>query len=402
MLVKKKKICIIAFHNFENIISHCKAISNDFDLTLILMMHGDRYLMGTMDIDISNLKSGLHINQNFINEYLPIEIKKFINDKFEVWFLKTKNLKFLKDIFFSNIRTLLNAVKKINKYSFDLYHFNNTGGFIFYFLMLLKPKKFVWTLHDYKPHKGEENKKSDLFNKFISKFNLFYIQHYKFLKDEFIKYHKVNKERVYQIYTGTLDIYTYFDDKSKCTIDIPEVRYILYFGRLSKYKGVEYLIEGFNQYKLKYNDGSVKLVIAGSGKLWFDEKIILDNPDIIYFNKYLNVYEHAHLIRNCLFVVVPYIEATHSAVIMTSYAFNKPVIATNVGGLPEVVVDGKSGLLIPARDSLSICEAIKKMNNMINEINFEDNIKNINCNSEFSWNYIRNREIELFTKIINS
>lgn len=47
------------------------------------------------------------------------------------------------------------------------------------------------------------------------------------------------------------------------------------------------------------------------------------------------------MIRNCEFTVVPYIDATQSGVIMSAYAFNKPCVATNVGGLPEMVIDGK-------------------------------------------------------------
>jgi len=57
-------------------------------------------------------------------------------------------------------------------------------------------------------------------------------------------------------------------------------------------------------------------------------------------------------------VVQPYISATGSGVIQTAFGFNKPVIATKVGSLSEVVQDGKTGFLVPPRDPDGLASAI--------------------------------------------
>lgn len=62
--------------------------------------------------------------------------------------------------------------------------------------------------------------------------------------------------------------------------------------------------------------------------------------------------------KNVDFVVLPYTHASQSGVIPLSYAFGKPVIATKLGGLPEQVEEGKTGLLVDANDEAQLATAI--------------------------------------------
>src|SRR5690606_19052123 len=57
-------------------------------------------------------------------------------------------------------------------------------------------------------------------------------------------------------------------------------------------------------------------------------------------------------------VVLPYIEATQSGVIPIAYAYGKPVIASRVGGLPNIVVDNETGFLVEPRSAEQIAERI--------------------------------------------
>lgn len=67
------------------------------------------------------------------------------------------------------------------------------------------------------------------------------------------------------------------------------------------------------------------------------------------------------LIKKAQFVVCPYIDATQSGVIMSSFALNKPVIATHTGGLPEMVIDKRYGLIIPPKDEIALANAISTL-----------------------------------------
>lgn len=57
-------------------------------------------------------------------------------------------------------------------------------------------------------------------------------------------------------------------------------------------------------------------------------------------------------------VVLPYVSATQSGIVQIAYHYDRPVVATRVGGLPEVVVDGKTGCLVEPRDSDALAEAV--------------------------------------------
>jgi len=57
-------------------------------------------------------------------------------------------------------------------------------------------------------------------------------------------------------------------------------------------------------------------------------------------------------------VVLPYIDASQSGVVPIAYSFSRPVVATTVGGLPSVVEDGVTGLLVPPRDERALADAL--------------------------------------------
>lgn len=133
--------------------------------------------------------------------------------------------------------------------------------------------------------------------------------------------------------------------------------YILFFGRISPYKGVDNLIEAYNKSEACHN--GVKLVIAGKGSIEHDAQSL--GEKIIFLNRYIDNDELANLVRHCKYVVLPYISATQSGCVMSAFAFNKPILATNVGDLPKVVMEGVTGSLCKPNDIESLCCAINKM-----------------------------------------
>ena len=60
----------------------------------------------------------------------------------------------------------------------------------------------------------------------------------------------------------------------------------------------------------------------------------------------------------CDLVVLPYVSATQSGIAQIAYGFEKPVLATNVGGLPDVVLDGKTGRLVAPGNPAALAEAV--------------------------------------------
>jgi glycosyltransferase involved in cell wall biosynthesis len=387
------KILIIAFGNPDNVLSLSKHLGVKADLTVMYVVSGDKFKQGIFDLDIRSMPNGLMIDEGEVRKYLPKEIVNYIGDTFKFRFLKTPSRKFIhKKEGLLNYKIIKESSKFINEENFDIIHFNGTSGFLLYLLKYLKVNRRVWTLHDYKSHTGEENYSGDLLNKIYTKFNIQHIQHYYFLKKEFIKHFDVNENTVDNVYSGVFDVYNAYLPKK---IKLPE-KYILFFGRMSKYKGLDVLMNAFDKVKYELNDHY--LVVAGEGNI---PKELDGKEKVIYINKYLSPSELVYLVKNSKFVVAPYTDSTHSGVIMTAYNFDKPVVASMVGGMSEVVLNNKTGLLFANGDVdeladqlYYLCHDSKKLEEMSN------NVREFCTVGKINWDSNVNKQLEVYEKEI--
>lgn len=143
--------------------------------------------------------------------------------------------------------------------------------------------------------------------------------------------------------------------------------YILYFGRLSREKGIITLVEAYMQ-----SNCGLPLYIVGTGPI----KDEIENKvkefgmtDKIKLLGFKSGQELKDIVADCRCVCLPsewYENGPYS--IMEAMAAGKPVIVSNLGGLPELVDDGITGYIVPAKDVEKLAEAIKKMSDMPTEI----------------------------------
>ena len=132
---------------------------------------------------------------------------------------------------------------------------------------------------------------------------------------------------------------------------------VLFFGRIWEYKGLEYLIRAEPLITSKVPEA--KIVIAGVGEDFERYRRMMVHPEkFIVHNECVSDEKRAELFRRASVVVLPYIEASQSFIISIAYRFEKPVVATTVGGLPEMVDHGRTGYLVPPRDANALAEAI--------------------------------------------
>jgi glycosyltransferase involved in cell wall biosynthesis len=140
-------------------------------------------------------------------------------------------------------------------------------------------------------------------------------------------------------------------------VDVEPQPEVLFFGRIWEYKGLEYLIKAEPMITAKVPQA--RIVIAGTGEDFARYRTMMVNPDhFIVHNEYVSDEKRAELFRRAAVVVLPYIEASQSFIISIAYRFGKPVVATTVGGLPEMVDHGRTGFLVPPRDPESLATAI--------------------------------------------
>jgi len=383
------KVLILAFGHPDNVFSLSHHLSKKVDLTVIFCISGNSYQNGILELKSKKSDPLLITNKRRVNELFSKNIVDFINDDFRLWVFNQKSRKIF-DL--QNLYDIFMLSKSIKKEKFDIIHYNGASGFLLPLYFLNSKSKQFWTLHDYKAHSGEENKRSEQINRFTVKRNrLITIQHYEYLRKEVISYFKVSDESVRLLRSGPLDILKAFSTKY-----IVEGDYILFFGRISKYKGVDTLLEAFSNIK----NPRMRLVIAGKGDFWFDISEYLDNENIIFINRYIKSEELVGLIKKSKFIITPYTDATHSAVIMSSFVFDKPVISTELDGITEVIKHNHTGMLFPksknsTTDLMKIIESL--MNNQKEIERLSLNIKKEKEIGAISWNKIINNYNKVYT-----
>ena len=141
---------------------------------------------------------------------------------------------------------------------------------------------------------------------------------------------------------------------------------VLFFGNLTPSKGLPDLLKAFSLVHKK--DSRARLVIAGKPSKFLDmdplKKLVREldiSQETIFDAQYLPMEDVAPLMEMATVVVYPYLNSTQSGALQVAYTFGKPVIVTNVGGLPEVVDEGKSGFIVPPSAPEQLSNAMMKL-----------------------------------------
>jgi glycosyltransferase involved in cell wall biosynthesis len=137
---------------------------------------------------------------------------------------------------------------------------------------------------------------------------------------------------------------------------------ILFVGSLSEHKGVAFLITALDQVVRAHPDAA--LVIAGSGPLETDlrrhtTEMRLDSR--VRFAGRISYREIPAYMAAADVLVHPSLDEGLPRVVLEAMAMKLPVVASRVGGIPEVVIDGRTGLLVPAGDPDSLAHALQRV-----------------------------------------
>ncbi|MCX9085635.1 MAG: glycosyltransferase family 4 protein [Candidatus Methanoperedens sp.] len=337
----------------------------------------------------SQLSNALSTN-NDVHLIAPVGFEaELFNKSINLYQLKTGDTLqnfILSFIIFTRISSFLNTIKKINP---DVIHLQSNHPWMSLFLPFLQKYLIVTTIHDVNPHEGSRKFEQEISRNIHIKYSDALIVHGDAAKT--ILGEKIPKKKIFNIPHGD---YSFFSRLKQHNYD-EEKGNILFFGRIEDYKGLRYLIEAIPQ--IEKNIPNIKIVIAGSGSL---EGYNLESKNVIIYNHYIPDNEVGAFFQKAAVVVLPYIEGTQTGIIPIAYAFKKPVIVTNVGSIPEVVENGKTGFIVPSKDPKALAEAIVK-------ILMDDNLrKKMGENGyrkmmeELSWDKIAEMTIEVYKKIL--
>ncbi len=177
--------------------------------------------------------------------------------------------------------------------------------------------------------------------------------------------------------------------------------YIFFIGRMVFQKGADILIEAFRKIEKEVPD--IHLLMAGDGEDL--ERLRHQASDLsgrVLFHGAAKREIVPSLIRNSLFLVVPSRFEPLGIVNIEAMAAGKAVVASRVDGIPEVVADGETGLLVPPEDPDALAEAILRLardSSLREEMAQKGRIR---AKAEFTWETIAKRYLDRFESLLKS
>lgn len=182
----------------------------------------------------------------------------------------------------------------------------------------------------------------------------------------------ISHHPVYSVFGNKID-----KSEARKHLGINQNKTMLFFGIVREYKGLDTLLEAAALLKDRMD---FNLIVAG--EFYSDEEkyknLISElglGDRVILRNEFIPADEVKYYFSASDVVVLPYRDATQSGIIQIANNFEKPVIATNVGGLGEIVLEGKTGFLVEKENPARLADAIIKYYETGSEQKFAENIK---------------------------
>lgn len=178
-----------------------------------------------------------------------------------------------------------------------------------------------------------------------------------------------------------------------------QAKVLLFFGFVREYKGLKYLLQAMPEIREQVSDV----------QLWIVGDFGSDKDEYMELIRQLNIGQQIKVVEGYIadgevekyfaasdLVVLPYISATQSGIVQIAYGFEKPVLVTAVGGLPDVVTDQKTGYVIEARSPHAIAEAVKDYFEQNRSEEFAANIRKEEA--RFAWDTFADKMMDLVGK----
>ena len=292
---------------------------------------------------------------------------------------------------FFNVRFVVKILKRIKP---DVIHITANHIWIIALYPYLQKENVVFTLHDVESHAGANH----LFtNNLLNKVNM------NLSKRIFVHGENLKKILLTKGYSE-MDIsvikhgdYSFLTNYMK---NIDEDGSVLFFGRILDYKGLPYLIKSVPLIKAQIPD--INVIIAGMGDFNKYKDLIEFPENFEIINMFIPDDRIPEFFQRAGVVVLPYIEGSQTGIIPIAYSFKKPVVATNVGSIPEVVEDGVTGYIVPPRDHEKLADAIIKI---LKNDSFRKQLGEnayAKMKRELSWDLIARETINVYESTVGS
>jgi D-inositol-3-phosphate glycosyltransferase len=179
---------------------------------------------------------------------------------------------------------------------------------------------------------------------------------------------------------------------------------ILFFGQIKKVKGLDHLIRAFRAVLQEHPD-SVLLI---AGQVWKDDfshyaRLIASlglEENVLPRIEHIPDEDVAAYFQSADVVALPYRKVYQSGVLLMACSYGRPIVATSVGGMKEVIEDGVSGYLVPPGDEEGLAEAIARLLSDKEKAEAMGRIARRRAEEDFSWERVALRTKEIYAGLL--
>ena len=302
-----------------------------------------------------------------------------------------------------NFAAMVEMIQIIRDLQPDLLHVQETNDpWYDATLMINKMPPLVTTVHDVFRHPGD---KQSVFGADYTRRVAFYrsqqiIVHANHLRTAMIENFRVPAQKLTTIPHGELgSLYQRLAKNQESVAREPNT--LLFVGRIWPYKGLKYLIEAMPL--VAASIPAVKLIIAGSGEnisQYLPEDYDRNRYEIL--NRFIGSDEMVQLFQRSTLSILPYIEASQSGVAALACGMGTPIIASDVGGLSELIQDGQDGLLVPPGNTRKLADGIIRL---LKDRPLQQRMQqslSVRCHQDLNWSNIANQTVAVYCKAIGS
>ena len=221
------------------------------------------------------------------------------------------------------------------------------------------------------------------------------------MKSDILKHYNVREDKIVEIYNG-IDLKEYQEVNSSKALKKYNIKndYILFVGRISRQKGILHLLNA-----IEYLPEDIDVVLC-AGKADTEKLLkkvkekVKTHKNIIWINEMISRKEIIELYSQASVFVCPSIYEPFGIINLEAMACKTPVVASSVGGIKEVVVNGETGFLITAGAEKEMAEAIIKLLDNQNMRNKFGKAGRNRVEKHFSWDSIARQTKKLYESLV--
>lgn len=176
--------------------------------------------------------------------------------------------------------------------------------------------------------------------------------------------------------------------------------HLLFLGRMHPYKGLAVFLDALTG--IRRRGRSIKAVVAGRGPALDearDDLALL--PDLRVEKRFLSREEMLALVDASSIVMAPYLDGTQSGIAMLAMGRGRPVVASRVGSLPEVVHDDVNGVLVPPGDPEALAQILEALLDDPPTLRRQAAAAVDLADREFSWAWIAEATVAAYGRAID-